>query len=66
MTVRASCDDGRTWPVSKQIYAGGGAYSCLVVLPDGHIGCLYEADDYNRIVFAWFSLDWLTDGTSQK
>jgi hypothetical protein len=30
------------------------------VLPDGMIGCLYERDDYGRITFARFSLDWLT------
>jgi sialidase-1 len=51
------------------LHAGGAAYSCLALLPDGRIGCLYErgrdgagADDaYDRITFARFSLDWLTN-----
>ena len=40
----------------------GFAYSCLTVLPDGTIGCLYETDGYRRIRFARFTLEWLTDG----
>jgi|GEM_PF-71112 len=61
MTVRASTDDGATWPVRRQIHPAGSAYSCLVVLTDGRIGCLYEADDYRRIIFASFSYAWLTE-----
>lgn len=60
MTVRASFDDGRTWPVERVLYSGGSAYSCLVVLPDGGIGCLYERDGYKTITFARITLDWLT------
>jgi hypothetical protein len=30
-------------------------------LPSGDIGCLFEIDDANRLVFARFSLDWLAD-----
>ncbi len=59
LTVRASFDDGRTWPLEKQLCPRSSAYSCLVALPDEQIGCLYEADDYGRIVFARFSRDWL-------
>jgi len=44
------------------LYDGSAAYSDLVVLPDGHLGCLYERDNYRKITFARFSLDWLTDG----
>ncbi|MCK5000947.1 MAG: exo-alpha-sialidase, partial [Anaerohalosphaera sp.] len=61
MTVKMSYDECQTWPVSKQIYAGGSAYSCLTILADGSIGLLYEADGYGRIVFARFTLKWLTD-----
>lgn len=42
LTLRASYDEGATWPVSKVLHAGPAAYSCLVVLPRGQIGCLYE------------------------
>ncbi|MBN2476432.1 MAG: exo-alpha-sialidase [Pirellulales bacterium] len=60
MTVRASYDEGETWPVSKVIYSGSAAYSDLVVLPDRSIGCLYERDGYGKITFARFSLEWLS------
>jgi len=43
MTLRASFDDGRTWPASRVLHAGPSAYSDLAVFADGQIGCLYEA-----------------------
>ena len=61
MTVSASLDNGKTWPIRKVIYPGGSAYSCLTVLPDGTIGLLYEADNYGVIQFTSFSLKWLAD-----
>lgn len=54
MTVRASFDDGKSWPVSHVLHAGPAAYSCLVSLPNNEVGCLYEAGDkhaYESIVF---------------
>src|SRR5262249_4129227 len=42
MTVRLSRDEGQTWSVTKVLHDGPTAYSCLAVLPDGTIGCLYE------------------------
>jgi len=62
LTVRASYDGGKTWPVARRVYEGGSAYSDLVVLADGVIGCLWERDGYKRITFARFTLDWLTAG----
>ncbi len=62
MTVRMSYDECQSWPVSRQIYAGSSAYSCLTVLSDGQIGLLYEADNYSKIVFARFSVKWLSEG----
>lgn len=59
MTVRGSLDDGDHWPVAKRIYAGPSAYSSLATLPDGSLGCFYEADGYRRIVLARFTRDWL-------
>ncbi len=59
MTVRASYDDGRTWPHQRVFYEGPSAYSDLAVLPDGRIACLYEAGrkrPYESIVFAAFTL----------
>ena len=63
LTVRVSEDEGRTWPVAKLLYEGPAAYSSLAVLPDGSIGCLYEAGQnhpYEKITFACFPLAWLT------
>lgn len=60
MTLRASFDDGQTWPVNRQLYAGSSAYSCLEVLANGEIACLYEADNYGRVVLALCDLEWLT------
>ena len=59
LTVRMSTDDGKTWPVAKLVHEGDAAYSCLAVLPDRSVGCLYEADGYKRITFAGFTLPWL-------
>lgn len=62
MTARMSYDEGDTWPVGKTIHEGSSAYSCLVILSDRSIGCLYERDDYRTITFARFTLEWLTGG----
>ena len=65
MTVRLSRDEGKTWPVAKVIHAGPAAYSDLVVLPDGTIGCLYERGEkgaYEKITFARLSPGWLEGG----
>jgi len=65
MTVRLSYDEGESWPVSKVLHDGPAAYSDLVVLPDKTVGCLYERGEehpYEKITFARFTLDWLTDG----
>lgn len=61
-TVHLSYDEGRTWPVKKVLFPGSFAYSVLTALPDRTIGCLFETDGTDRIVFARFTLAWLTDG----
>ncbi len=45
MTVRVSLDDGKTWPVDKQILLDekGGAYSSLVMVDDQTLGIIYES-----------------------
>ncbi len=61
LTIRASYNDGRTWPHSRTLNKGPSAYSCLAKLPDGSIGCLYETGDrlYREIRFAKFTLKWV-------
>ena len=58
-TVHLSLDDGATWPVKRVLWPGSFAYSVLTKLPDGVIGCLFEADNYGRIIFARFPLAWI-------
>ena len=45
MTIRASLDDGKTWPGNKQVLLDkkGGAYSSLVMVDDKTLGILYES-----------------------
>nr|MDO8085026.1 sialidase family protein [Candidatus Sigynarchaeum springense] len=65
-TVRMSYDDGRTWPVAKEVYPGPSAYGQLVVLGDNEtIALLVEAGpiDYRGTIhLARFDLHWLTGG----
>lgn len=60
-TVYLSLDDGATWPVKRELYPGSFAYSVPTKLADGQVGCLFEADNYGRIVFARFPLEWITE-----
>jgi sialidase-1 len=62
-TVRASFDDGRTWPHSRLIDAGPSGYTCMARCQDGKVGLLYERDAYKRITFVDFSLDSLQSAT---
>lgn len=58
-TVHLSRDDGATWPVKRVLWPGSFAYSVLTRLPDGSVGCLFETDNYGRIVFARFPVSCL-------
>lgn len=58
-TVRMSCDDGQTWPVSKVFEPGAMDYSTMATLPDGNIGMLFERGPSAGISFAKFNLAWL-------
>jgi sialidase-1 len=62
LTIRASFDEGDTWPVARLLDPRPSAYSCLAVLLNGDIGVLYEAGDkhpYENLVFATFPVAWL-------
>lgn len=65
MTVRASFDEGATWPAAKLLEPGFSAYSDLGVLPDGTILCLHETGaerKYGALTLSRFSLAWLLGG----
>lgn len=75
LTVRLSCDDGTTWPVSRVVQTGATAYSTLTPLRGrdgrlgGRYGLLYERDGYRYISYTAFGLDWLgggCDGTATR
>ena len=59
LTVRMSCDDGGSWPVSRALETGAAGYSTVVSLGDDEFGVLYERGDYEHITFARFNSAWL-------
>jgi sialidase-1 len=62
MTVRASFDDGQSWPRQLVLHEGPAAYSCLAALNSDTIGCLYERGSqhpYEAIYLARIPLDLL-------
>jgi len=69
MTIRMSFDQGKTWPADKTIHEGPAAYSCLTVLPDRSIGCLFEGGKdgpYEKLIFARFTIPWLAPEPLKK
>jgi sialidase-1 len=69
LTIRLSYDEGATWATSKVLYPGPSAYSCLVVLPDKSIGCLFEYGNkspYEKISLARIPLDWMEKPSDAK
>jgi len=64
LTIRISYDEGATWPARKEIYSGPAGYSCLAMLPDKSVGCLFERGERSyseKISFARFPVNWLED-----
>ena len=65
MTVKASFDDCKTWPLNKLVYAGLSAYSGITVGKDGIIFLAYERaglgdnDSRENIAIARFNMAWL-------
>jgi len=60
MCVRVSYDNGQSWPESVILHSGPAAYSDLVVLRNGTIGCLFEAGEngpYEKIVYSKLVLE---------
>lgn len=69
LTVRASFDDGQTWPAERLMDTRPSAYSCLAPMTDGEVGLLYEAGDrgpYETLIFARFPVDWVTGAAAAR
>lgn len=65
MTVWASFDRAKTWPVKRLVYEGPSAYSSLAAGGDGTIYLLFERGKkklYESVAVARFDLDWLANG----
>ncbi|MCS4492410.1 exo-alpha-sialidase [Corynebacterium sp. ES2715-CONJ3] len=60
-TIRMSCDDGQTWPVSREFKRENIMYTNLTTLANGDIGILWEdnAPGGNNIYYGRFNLPWL-------
>ncbi|MFI6897375.1 exo-alpha-sialidase [Streptomyces sp. NPDC050256] len=59
LTVKMSCDNGKTWPIKKVVDAGAAAYSTMTRLPGGRVGLLYERGSVDHITYDSFDLKWL-------
>lgn len=62
--IKMSYDGGKTWPVEKSVGQGPFAYSALCPIKPGLAGLIFEVNGapIKTIMFAPFTLDWLTDG----
>ena len=67
VTVWASFDGGRSWPIKRLVDAGRSGYSSLAVgrfqtVSEGWIYLLYEHDPFKGAHLARFNLQWLLAG----
>jgi len=58
--VKYSDDGTSTWCAKRLLEPGEFAYSCMVQLPDGQIGILYEGSDLTQY-FAKFPVEWVLE-----
>ncbi len=68
MTLRLSYDEGATWAKSMVLHAGPSAYCDITRLPNGNIGCFYEAgtaNPYEGIIYREISLKQLEKSKSE-
>jgi len=69
MTVWASFDGAKTWPVKRLVYDGPSAYSSLAAGRDGTIYLLFERGRkklYESIAVARFNLAWVMEGQDRQ
>lgn len=62
MTVWASTDGARSWPIKRLVYEGISVYSSLAADREGNVYLLFESGEqevYEKISFARFGLAWL-------
>lgn len=59
LTVRLSCDQGRSWPFSRVLIPGAAAYSTMVTIGGNDVGMLFERGEYAAISFVRFPVAWV-------
>jgi len=59
LTLRLSCNGGRSWASSRVLVEGPSAYSSLAMLPGGEVGVLFERGEYAAISFARVPVPWV-------
>ena len=57
LTVKASADGGKTWPLRRRITDGEAAYADLCADSNGRIYVIYETDGYRRTVHVRIDAD---------
>ncbi|PRQ12232.1 sialidase [Corynebacterium sp. 13CS0277] len=61
--LRASFDDGHTWPHNKVFNPRHYVYQCMTQLPDGRIGLLWERETQG-LFFTPLDFEWITESRS--
>jgi len=67
MSVKASFDDAKTWPINKMVFEGPSSYSGITVGEDGMIFLVYERagigkkDPRQNLAVARFNMEWLKE-----
>lgn len=64
MTIKASFDQGKSWPVSRLVRQGPSAYSDLLAISANEIGLLYEHGNNGGIFFSKFNYWWIIGGNN--
>ncbi len=64
LRIYLSKDNGKTWPISREICHGEAVYSEIAVLPDGTIAIIAEENDRPGfdIYYTRITMDWLLIG----
>ena len=66
LMLKRSTDGGSTWGKLQLVYEEGGDKKITISNPTAVVDLLYERDNYGKITFVSFTLDWLTGGSNKR
>ena len=69
MTVWASTDGAKSWPIKRLVYGGPSSYSSLAADQAGNVYLLFESGTkklYEEITFARFDLKWVLESKARQ